>query len=49
MISKEKLALSQAQAPSLYHFHQLYKPLVDAWLHFDSDTFIPQLIDWGEE
>lgn len=35
-------------AAGLNNFHQLYKPIVDAWLHFDSAESIPQLIDWSE-
>jgi len=33
----------------LRNFHELYKPLVDAWLHFDSAQSTSQLIDWSEE
>ncbi|MDE2420199.1 MAG: zeta toxin family protein [Gammaproteobacteria bacterium] len=32
----------------LNNFHQLYKPLVDAWLLFDSSDTIAKLIDWSE-
>ena len=30
------------------YFHELYKPLVDAWLHFDNSGEHPRLIDWHE-
>jgi predicted ABC-type ATPase len=31
------------------NFHEVYKPLVDVWLHFDSADTMPQLIDWSEK
>ncbi|MET3106142.1 putative ABC-type ATPase [Oxalobacteraceae bacterium GrIS 2.11] len=33
----------------LGNFHQVYKPLVNAWLHFENSGDQPQLIDWNEE
>jgi predicted ABC-type ATPase len=33
----------------LKNFHQLYKPLVDIWLHFDNFGTAPVLIDWGDQ
>lgn len=31
------------------NFHNLYKPLVDVWLHFDNAGVEPFLIDWSEK
>jgi predicted ABC-type ATPase len=33
----------------LENFHQCYKPMVDAWFHFDSAGQTPVLIDWSEQ
>lgn len=33
----------------LNNFHQIYKPMVDVWLHFDNAGDTPLLIDWSEQ
>ena len=33
----------------LRHFHLVYKPIVDAWLHFDGAAENPVLIYWSEK
>lgn len=32
----------------LYNFHELYKPLVNFWMHYDNGGEFPRLIDWSE-
>jgi predicted ABC-type ATPase len=36
-------------AAGLRNFHEVYKPLVDMWLHFDNAGDIPNLLDWNEK
>lgn len=31
----------------LRNFHQVYKPLVNDWMHYDNSDTQPVLIDWG--
>lgn len=32
----------------LKNFLEIYKPLVNVWLHFDNSDDVPLLIDWSE-
>jgi predicted ABC-type ATPase len=36
-------------AAGLRNFHEVYKPLVDMWLHFDNAGDTPNLLDWREK
>jgi predicted ABC-type ATPase len=36
-------------AAGLRNFHEVYKPLVDIWLHFDNAGDTPNLLDWREK
>ena len=31
------------------NFETLYRPLVDAWIHYDNSGTLPKLITWGEK
>jgi predicted ABC-type ATPase len=33
----------------LKNFHQIYKPLVDGWMHYNNSGVYPELIDWSEQ
>jgi predicted ABC-type ATPase len=33
----------------LHNLESIYKPLVDAWILYDSSGSVPRLIDWGEK
>ena len=33
----------------LSNMEKIYKPLLDAWIHYDNSGSVPRLIDWGEK